>query len=153
MTKAKRGFTLVEVILAIIIFTIGAGSLMEIVFTINRGLMQVEIQHTHEADVRFVRRQVMAITDRDILEEGDEIETLNSGTASWVAEIVETEVLDLFKLTITITFNTESTTETEPHIDELYVLRQGSSWMEPVDRSTLLDDKRERILQERGAVN
>ena len=142
MSKLRQGFTLVEVILAIALFAMAAGILVEIVFNINFALEQLESQVNREADIRFVRRTVLAIADREKLEDGDEIRTLSSGNATWEAEIEETEVVDLFMLKLSITFDDEDSKD-EPHIYQLYVLRQG--WSQATERSALLSEKRSLI--------
>ena len=151
MSKQRRGFTLVEVILATILFAVAAVGFVQTAFYIHHALKQVESQDSHEADIRFVRQIVLAIEERQILEEGDQITTLNSGTASWEVEIEETSVPDLFKMILTIVLDDESDNE-EPHIDELYIFRQGSDWSQPTDRSALFEENRERILEARGAM-
>ena len=151
MSKLRRGFTLIEVILATILFAVAAVGFVQTAFYIHRALEQIESQDSREADIRFVRQTVLAIEQRKILEEGDEMNTLNSGVAMWEVEIEETTVPDLFKVILTIAFDGDSNSG-EPHIDELYIFRKGSDWSQPVDRGTLLEENRERILEGREGV-
>ena len=145
MGKKRSGFTLIEVIAALFIFVVAAGAFMEAVFTIHNALKSFDSRDSSDADLRFVRRAVLSIGDRDKIEEGDDIETLSSGKASWEAEVEETEVVDLFKLKLTITL--ADTEDDEPHEFELYVLRPG--WSEAVERSVLLTEKRNAVTSER----
>jgi len=142
MNKSQQGFTLVEVILAIIIFTMAAGILVESVFNISDELVRLESQDSREADIRFVRRTILAIPEREKIEDGDDIETLNSGRATWEAVIEETGIVDLFLLKLSVEFDGEGVSD-EPLLYELYVLRPA--WSDVTDRGALLDEKRELI--------
>ena len=142
MINSNRGFTLIEVILAIILFAMAAVLLIQPVVDISNGLAQFNTDDILDADIRFVRRTVLAIESRDELETGDDIETLNSGHAVWEVEIEETEIVDLFILDLTIILDGEERKD-EPYHYALYVLRPA--WSEAGERSALLNDKRQKI--------
>ena len=98
-------------------------------------------------DIRAVRLQLLLEPNRDDAEDGGEMETLHSGTASWRSEIRATELVDLFQATLEIEFK-DPLEGTEPNYQEsLYLLRP--TWSESDERSDLLESKRSELLRSR----
>jgi len=140
--ESGRGFTLIEVVVAIALAGIAFIVLTETFFNVLLTLDRLESESDFEKDVRFVRRQVIQISDRDEFEDGGEITTLDLGTAEWLAEVEETETVDLFKVRLEIEFENP---EGEPinYAELLYLLRP--TWSDPIESSAILSEVRDRI--------
>ena len=143
-SKASRrpGFSLIEVVIAIALAGIAFIVLTETFFNVLLTLDRLETESDFEKDVRFVRRQIIQISDRDEFEEGGEITTLDLGTAEWNAEAEETETVDLFKVNLEIEFENP---EGDPidYVETLYLLRP--TWSDPIESSAILSEVRDRI--------
>ncbi|MGF1485070.1 MAG: type II secretion system protein [Opitutales bacterium] len=145
--RIRRAFTLVEVLFALTVFGLASVVLME---ATRLGLFSLEIvreTRDYDEDFRFVLRQILNIAEREDFEDGGEIETLGGGEADWEVELEETNIIDLFKVELTVTFSDSgpsfTSTQSEPYTATLYVLRPG--WMEEQDFESLLEDKREAL--------
>ena len=97
----QRGFTIIEVLVALAILSTGAFVLTFAFANAVNGLQRQKDNSQWENDLQFVRRQVLLAKNMEELEEGDEIETLSSGVITWEAtEIEMAEVIDLFRVTV-----------------------------------------------------
>ena len=153
----RKGFTIIEVLVALAI--LGAGAFV-LTFAFSNAVIGLRHQqdNSHWAnDLQFVRRQVLLAKDMDTLEEGDEIDTLSSGTISWQASEIEmAEVIDLFR--VIVEYEIEDAPEgLENHSEVLYLLRPNwSAGGFAGDRQELLQDKQgnlRRTRQESGMMN
>ena len=147
--KSSRtsGFTLIEVLLALALFGIIFGAIMQGFINTLQALSTLEESADRNPDVRFVRSQVIQIDDRDEMEGGGTIETLDLGPAEWQAEIEETDIADLFRLKLDITIRPPAPEEPVEYHETLYVLRP--TWSDPVERSILLGDAKKDLENER----
>ena len=147
MTRSgpASGFSLVEVVIAIAIAGIAFIVLTETFFNVLLTVDSLEAETDFEKDVRFVRRVVIQIADRDEVEEGGEITTLDLGEAEWSAEVEETDIVDLFTVDLRIVFENP---EGEPvtHEERLHLLRP--TWSDPIESSAILSEVRDRIQDE-----
>lgn len=141
----KGGFSLIEVVIAIAIAGAAFIVLTETFFNILLTLESLESQSDYQKDVRFVRSQVIQIADREELEDGGEITTLNLGEAEWWAEVEETDTVDLFRLDLEIAFENPDGDPIE-WAETLYLLRP--TWGDSFERGALLDEVRRRIEDE-----
>jgi type II secretory pathway pseudopilin PulG len=140
--RNRTGFSLVEVVIAIALAGTAFIVLTETFFNVLLTLDKLEAETDFEKDVRFVRREVIQIADRDELEQGGEITTLDLGKAEWDAEIEETETVDLFKLRLSIDFENPAGEPVE-YREILYLLRP--TWSDPIESSAILSEVRDRI--------
>ena len=146
----NRGFSLIEVILAIALFAISAVVLSQSFVNGLQILDAFQSKKSFYQDLQFVRRQVLTIADRDEIEAGGEIETVGSGRARWDAAIESTNVVDLHKVTLTVTFSGKDGRESEEVQKEHYLLRP--TWSDLTERLELLEKKRELIEEKRDKV-
>lgn len=148
MTPAKiklpgqPGFSLIETVIAVAIAGIAFFVLTETFFHVLLTLESLESQADYQKDVRFVRSQIVQLADRDEVEDGGIITTLDLGEADWEAEIEETDVTDLFELRLFIDFENPDA-ERIRYEEVLYLLRP--TWSDPIDRSSLLEEARQNI--------
>lgn len=143
----RGGFTLIEVILALTVFAAAATVILAGFTNALQALWTARERPVTNDDLRFVRREILQIGEREAFEEGGSIETLASGMADWETEIEPAEVLDLFRVRLTVRLDNAESGERETHVQELYLLRPG--WMEAEVRGDLLADKQDRLLNER----
>lgn len=141
----RRGFSLIEVVIAVAIAGIAFFVLTETFFTVLLTLEGLESESDYQKDVRFVRRQVIQIADRDELETGGTVTTLDLGEAEWFAEIEETEIVDLFKLRLEVEFENP---DGEPinYTEVLFLMRP--TWSDPIESSAILSEVRDAIEEE-----
>ncbi|MEX0331347.1 MAG: PilW family protein [Puniceicoccaceae bacterium] len=141
----SSGFSLIEVVIAVSLAGIAFFVLTQTFFNVLLTLESLESQSDYQKDVRFVRREIIQIADRDDLEQGGEITTLDLGQASWLVEIEETEIVDLFKVMLEIEFENP---EGEPieYQEVLYLMRP--TWSDPIESSAILSEVRDAILEE-----
>ena len=154
----RAGFTLCETVVALSLFALAAVTLSQAALNARLGLARLDRQEPWRQHVISIRRQVLAITDRAVLEEGGEIElapsvrknprdgdedlqTADPIRARWEAEIEPTSLLDVHRLTISVTFDHVDGLSGE-HVESCFVYRPG--WYEREDRSTLFEDKQEQ---------
>jgi len=139
---ARRGFSAVEVVVAMGLFVLFAGligqAVVDVLHATNRQADDGEL----EQDLRFVVREVLQVQTREEIERGDFIETLGHGRVDWRGELEPTEIVDLHELRIFITF---SDPDIEPREREEIVFALRPDWSDPRDRSDLLQRKRETL--------
>ena len=137
------GFSLIETVIAIAIAGTAFLVLTETFFNVLLTLEDLETSSDRQKDIRFVRSQVIRIPDPDEVEEGGIITTLDLGEAEWEAEIEPTEIVDLYKMHLSITFENEDD-ERFFHEENLFLLRP--TWLEDsLDRSDLKADVQRAI--------
>lgn len=141
-SRNSSGFSLIEVVIAIAVAGIAFFVLTETFFNVLLTLDGLESQSDYQKDVRFVRREIVQIADRDELEDGGEITTLDLGEAVWEVELEETEIVDLFEMSLFIEFENPNGSPIE-YREILYLLRP--TWSDPIESSAILSDVRDRI--------
>lgn len=150
MSKQKRhskGFSLIEVVIAVALFAMAATVLSS---TFVNALLAQERGHSNDirnADIRAVRLQLLLTPNLDDAEDGAELETLSNGEATWRAEIEPTNVVDLFRVELFIEFLDPQEEQAATHQETLYLLRP--TWSESSERSDLLQEKKEDLLDSR----
>jgi prepilin-type N-terminal cleavage/methylation domain-containing protein len=87
-----RAFTLVEVLVALVIFAMAAVVLGSSYVNVLTSYEVVARGTRTNADLGFAREQVLREPDRKKLEQGGEFETLGGGRAKWSVEIASTNV-------------------------------------------------------------
>lgn len=144
-------FSLIEVLVALAIFALCIGVFAQSLYNAMHGLEVVKSNSHEDQLYRFALRQVLRIEDREEVEDSDSIETPEDGPVDWSAEIEETEVLDLFKLTVEMTLAKSggSIFDREAgRVETLYVYRPN--WSDSIDRDSLKQDKQDALNNERS---
>lgn len=141
--SAKRGFSLVEVLLALFLFSVIAIAVSEAFTNTLRALeRKATVVATTDA-LRFVRSQIILEPDLETFEDGDEIETLDVGVARWEAEVEPTEIPHLFKVHLTIEFEGNEVIENWIHTETIHLLRP--TWSETEEADELRADLQQQI--------
>jgi len=141
--KAAAAFSLAEVLIAVAIFAMASTVLMS---AFVNALLAGERSASYDrlnADIRAVRMQLLLEPNLEDAEDGGEYETVHSGEASWEAQIVPTNVVDLFQVQLSIRFSEPPEGLPGDYSETLYLLRP--TWSESDERSDLLEDKRQAL--------
>ena len=150
-SKRVAAFTLVEVLIAVAIFAMAASVLMSAFVNALLSRERAVQYDLLNADIRAVRMQLLLEPDLEDAEDGDEYETVHSGEASWEAQVVPTNVVDLFQVELSIRFSEPPEGLVPDYTETLYLLRP--TWSESDERSDLLQDKREALEDTRRDFN
>ncbi|RME72881.1 MAG: prepilin-type N-terminal cleavage/methylation domain-containing protein [Verrucomicrobia bacterium] len=147
---ARRGFTLLEVILAVSLFAVSVVVLAASYINILNALDAVQADISLEQELAFVRSRILSEPDLEEVEKGGQVPTATHGEARWYAEVFPTDIADLFRVELEIELEEGPGSEHgEPRTIEqtLYVLRP--TWSDPVERDKLRALARERIEEAR----
>ncbi|HAV11956.1 MAG TPA: hypothetical protein DCX06_00460 [Opitutae bacterium] len=151
MSRQQRGFTLIEVVVAVALFAMAA-TILSSTF-VNTLLLRERVQSNdvRDADIRAVRMQLLLEPDFEAAEDGEDFETLNNGRATWRASIEPMEVVDLFMVNFEIEFSEPQEEQASKYSETLYLLRP--TWSESDERSDLLQEKKAVLLESRDFDN
>lgn len=148
---SSDAFSLMEVVIAVAIFAMAA-TVLTSAFT--NALLSRERSVSHDLinnDIRAVRLQLLLEANLDDAEDGDDMETLSSGEASWEAVIEPTNVIDLFRVQLNISFSEPAEGIPKDYTETLYLLRP--TWSESSEREDLLQDKRDDLEDTRRDID
>lgn len=147
--RSRRGFTLVEVLVALCIFAMAAvvlgSSYLNVLISydvLSRGMQINE-------DIAFARQQVLRESDRKKLEQGGEFDTASGRRARWSVEIVQTLMPDVFTVAFTCEITEPSRPEAEKTVQTFTLLRPTWS-IDAGERGKLKEDVKTRILELQG---
>ena len=149
--RRAAAFTLIEVLIAVAIFAMAASVLMS---AFVNALLSRESAAKYDrlnADIRAVRMQLLLEPTLEDAEDGDDYETIHSGEATWEAQVEATNMVDLFKVQLSIRFSEPPEGLIADYTETLYLLRP--TWSESDERSELLQDKREALEDTRRDYN
>jgi len=143
VAENRSAFTLIEVLIALSIFTMAGLYLMSTFVNAVTARERILSTDALNADVQAVRMQLLLEPNRDEAEDGGDYSTLNHGEAIWRASIEPTEIVDLFTVELEIEFSVAEEDQSTSHKETLFLLRP--TWSEADERSELLQDKREAL--------
>lgn len=140
---------LIEVLIALALFGLSAVFLVDGAFVAARTIRVMKDTREMEQDLLWVRGEIFKEPDYEKIEEGGDIESLSMGQVRWETEIEMSEVLDLYKVTLTLEYdgNEELGIESGERISKMYLFRPswGKNSEFSSERARLLEDKREKI--------
>jgi hypothetical protein len=144
-----NGFMLIEVLIALALFGLSAVFLVDGAFVAARTIRVMKDTREMEQDLLWVRGELFKESEYEKMEDGGDIQSLSLGEIRWDAEIEMSEVIDLFKVTLTLGYegNDELGIEPGERISKMYLFRP--SWGRDdefsSERARLLEDKRDKI--------
>ncbi len=147
--RPEGGFMLIEVLVALALFGLAAVYLVDGAFIASRVVRVMKDTREMEQDLLWVRSEVLSESNYETFLEGGEVTTLSMGEVAWESEVEMTEVLDLYKVVLTLEYEGNEDYGIEPgeRTSSMYLLRPG--WGRHADFSTernrLLEDKRDHM--------
>ncbi len=144
-----KGFSLIEVLIALALFAI-ASNIIGSAF-INALLSRERNNDNSYRDiaVQTARKQLLLEKNIDDAEDGGSVETLELREVDWYAEIIPTDMVDLFEVNLFIEFFYVKDDQSSNYNETLLLLRP--TWSESDERSSLLQDKKEDLLDIRAS--
>ena len=149
-SKIPRGFTLIEVLIALSIFAMAAVVLGASYVNVLLSYQNAARSTQGDEDVKFARAQLLAIADPKKIEDGGDFDSPGGRRVHWSAQIEPTETADLFLVHFLCEINDPATTDTQKTAQDFRVLRP--TWSDPAERDKLRQNARQRI-QELNANN
>jgi prepilin-type N-terminal cleavage/methylation domain-containing protein len=142
------GFTLLEVLIALVIFVLAAvvlgGAYLNVLIS-----YQVAARGNGAAqDIAFVRQQLMTQTDLQTAENGGEITTADGRSIKWTATIEPTNTTDLFTVALTTVASTTALDQAQTATQTFMLLRP--TWSQAADHTALRQAAAARILKMQG---
>ena len=143
----RRAFTLLEVIVALAIFALGAVVLGAAYINVLNAYEVAQKGNAADQDVRFARSLLLSEPDRDKAEKGGDFDAGNGRRASWHATIESTVTADLFQATFVCEVS-DGNGGTQPTTEVFTVLRP--TWADPVENAKLRQLTLDRIKELQG---
>ncbi len=144
--RSRAGFTLVEVLMAILILALSATILASAYLNVLNAYAVVERGAQADADVNFARAQVLLEPDRKKLEKGGEFDTTDGRHVKWEVDILPTATADLFTVTFTCTSGALAEAEPQKTVQTFMLLRPTWS-IDAAERSKLREEAKKRITE------
>ncbi|MDD2763813.1 MAG: prepilin-type N-terminal cleavage/methylation domain-containing protein [Opitutaceae bacterium] len=145
LRSPASAFTLLEVLVALAIFALAAVVLGATYVNALNAYEAATRRNEYGEDLRFVRAALLTETDREKAEAGVELDLGGGKRARWQADIAPTSTVDLFSVSWTCAITDPA--RREPHRVTQTFLLLRPTWSDPVERSVLLEEVRERIQQ------
>ena len=141
MSSKQDGFTILEVLVAVVIFGAAATVLVASYINILSNFSDSRVKANFEEELAYVRSELKIISDVEQAEEGSEFDMGNGVTGVWYSDIEMTTFPNLFQVNLVVTMVNDEGKRVE-ETQQLYLLRP--TWGDPDEV-----DKARQELQER----
>ena len=142
MKSNKQGFTILEVLVAVVIFSGAATVLVSSYINILSNFEDSRVKTNFEEELAYVREELQIISDIDDAMDGDEFDMGTGVTGTWYSEIVMTDIPHLFSVSMFVDMIDADGVRME--LNQLfYLLRPSWSELDEVDRAR--QDLQERM--------
>jgi|SRR5580658_6477460 general secretion pathway protein I len=148
---ARKGFTIIEVLVALAVFAITAVVLGGAYLNVLNGYEIARRANENDTDVFFARSQLLTQADLQTAQTGAEFEdNLPDGDyhVKWTSEIEPLNTTDLFAVTFTCTITAPGNAAPRTVVEHLTLLRP--TWSDPTDRANLRQNAASRIALVQG---
>jgi len=149
--RRHGGFTLIEVLMALVIFTLTAVVLGGAFVNVLSSYELAQRANATDVDVSYARSQLLALSDLQTAENGAEFDDDDGQTirhVKWTAEIDPQDTTDLFSVTFTCTITEPAAARPLKTVETFMLLRP--TWSDPTTRSTLRGNAASRIALVQG---
>jgi prepilin-type N-terminal cleavage/methylation domain-containing protein len=143
-----RGFTLLEVLVALMIFTFAAVVLGSAYVNVLNGYDLAQKANARHEGLEFARSQLLVTADHDQAEQGASFDDADGGHVRWHAQIDPTPTVDVFSVTFICEIEDPVKHVPETITENFMILRP--TWSEPTARTKLLADVKTRIAKIQG---
>jgi prepilin-type N-terminal cleavage/methylation domain-containing protein len=145
----NRGFMLIEVLIALALFALTAVYLVEGAFIGSRTMLQMKASQEFDHDLLWARSEIFRETNYEKLKEGGELETVNIGEVVWEVEVEMTDIVDLYRVLLNLSWDGNSELEIDAGERDFVMLLLRPVWMNhpdfKTDRQALLERKSDKI--------
>jgi prepilin-type N-terminal cleavage/methylation domain-containing protein len=145
--RRHSAFTLIEVLVALLIFTLTAVVLGGAYLNVLNSYEVAQRANGFDNDVTFARSQLLTIADLPTAQAGAEFDD-GDRHVKWTAEIDPADTTDLFTVTFTCVLTNPGATPAKTIVEIFMLLRP--SWSDPSARSTLRAAAASRIAVVQG---
>ena len=142
-------FSLIEVLIALALFAIAANVISSAFINALLSRERNDSRLYNDFAIQTARKQLLLEKKIEDAEDGGTVETLELGEVDWYAEILPTEIVDLFEVQLYGTFYDLEDSQKANFSETLYLLRP--TWSESDERSMLLEDKKQDLLEKRDS--
>jgi len=143
----RRGFTLIEVLVALAIFTLTAVVLGGAYLNVLNSYEVARRSNLNDSAVSFARSQLLSQADLQTAENGAAFDD-GDRHVKWTAEIEPASTTDLFTVTFTCTVTEPSAHEPRVVVESFMLVRP--TWSDPTARTQLRQDAANRIALVQG---
>jgi general secretion pathway protein I len=143
----RRGFTLIEVLVALAIFTLTAVVLGGAYLNVLNSYEVARRSNLNDSAVSFARSQLLSQADLQTAENGAAFDD-GDRHVKWTAEIEPATTTDLFTVTFTCTVTEPSAHEPRVVVENFMLVRP--TWSDPTARTQLRQDAANRIALVQG---
>ena len=142
MKERKIGFTLIEVLIAMLIFGTAATVLVAAYINILSNFEKSRVASNLEEELAYVRQELQLLSDPEAAMEGAEFDLGNGATGIWYSEIEPTEMPSLFRVRLWVECVDQDGNEAS-EAAQFYLLRP--TWADPEENDRLREDLQERM--------
>lgn len=135
----RRAFTLIEAVVALAIFTLCAGIVLETLAGTRLALFGALRDATPGADRRLIVRTILRAPDVRTLTAGGRMRSPDESSLVWRCEVAPTPVVDLHRVTVLLRRERKDGGTTEETFT-LHALRPA--WSDPVAREAAIARRR-----------
>jgi len=143
----RRGFTLIEVLVALMIFALTAVVLGGAYVNVLNSYEIARRANMNDEDVSFARSQLLGQPDLQTAQNGAEFDD-GDRHVKWTAEVDPANTTDLFTVTFTCAI-TDTTASAPRNVVETFMLVRPT-WSDPTARSQLRQSAADRIALVQG---
>ena len=164
-TRPARGFSLLEVLIALVIFAIAAVVLGAGYLNILNDYAVIGRGTGEDQDVAYAREELLTQADLPTASAGDEYDTDDGGPTApksgtsgisrhvaWTVVITPTNTTDLFDVAFTCTITSGSPDYPARTVNQHFMLLRPT-WSAPADRTSLRQAAAARISQVQGKTS
>jgi prepilin-type N-terminal cleavage/methylation domain-containing protein len=145
--RPNRAFTLVEVLLSLVIFTMTAVVLGGAYVNVLNSYEAAQRENIYDSDVSYARSQLLRQSDLPTAQGGAEFDD-GDRHVKWTADIEPANTTDLFTVAFTCVITPSSGADAKTIVENFMLLRP--TWSDPTARSQLRQDAASRIAVAQG---
>lgn len=135
----RRAFTLIEAVVALALFTLCAGILLQTLAGTRLALFNGLRGAASDADRRLAVRSILAAPDMRAATKDGRLTNLDGDVLRWRCEVTPTAVADLHKISMYLRKEKKDGDTTEDTVT-LFALRPA--WSDPVARAAMIESKK-----------